>query len=196
MKGNGLLVGMGVMGSAIATRLLERGHRQWLRDPDPAKTGPLVAMGAEGAATAAALVAEVDYVVTSLNTADIVERVKFRPMPGKLLIDMSSIDPQATAAMPARLEAETGMARVDAPLSVGASDALEGRLTLDCWPLASGSTGSARPWAGPPGNGAARSPPAWPSGAFTATACLPPPPYRCAWAASSGRAHVPSGVCY
>ena len=140
MNGNGLrvgVVGVGVMGSAIATRLIERGHRLWLRDPDPAKTAPLVAKGAVAAPSAAALAAEVDYVVTSLNTAEIVERVVFGPegiaagaAPGKLLIDMSSIDPQATAAMAARLEAETGMAWVDAPLSGGAPAALEGRLTL------------------------------------------------------------------
>ena len=140
MNRNGLrvgVVGVGVMGSAIATRLLERGHRLWLRDADPAKTGPLVASGAVAAPSAAALAAEVDYIVTSLNTAEIVERVVFGPegiaagaAPGKLLIDMSSIDPQATAVMAARLEAETGMAWVDAPLSGGAPAAREGRLTL------------------------------------------------------------------
>ena len=140
MNRNGLLVGVvgvGVMGSAIATRLLERGHRLWLRDADAAKTGPLVASGAVAAPSAAALAAEVDYIVISLNTAEIVERVVFGPegiaagaAPGKLLIDMSSIDPQATAVMAARLEAETGMAWVDAPLSGGAPAAREGRLTL------------------------------------------------------------------
>ena len=131
------VVGIGVMGSAIATRLLERGHRLWLRDPDPAKTAPLVAKGAVAAASAAALTSEVDYVITSLNTAEIVERVVFSPdgiagdaASDALLIDMSSIDPKATAIMAARLEKETGMAWVDAPLSGGAPAALKGQLTL------------------------------------------------------------------
>lgn len=131
------LVGVGVMGSAIATRLLERGHRLWLRDADPHKTAPLVARGAVAIPSAAALAQEVDYVITSLNTAEIVERVAFgadgvaaAAGSGKLLIDMSSIDPKATAVMAARLEGETGMAWVDAPLSGGAPAALEGRLTL------------------------------------------------------------------
>ena len=48
----------------------------------------------------------------------------------KLLIDMSSIDPADTAEMAARLQAETGMAWVDCPLSGGAPGALEGRLTI------------------------------------------------------------------
>ena len=131
------LVGVGVMGTAIATRLLERGHELTVRDADPAKLAPLVARGARAAGTGADLAREVDYVVASLNTADIVERVVFGPDgvaagagSGKLLIDMSSIDPKATAIMATRLEAETGMAWVDAPLSGGAPAALEGRLTL------------------------------------------------------------------
>jgi len=131
------VVGIGVMGSAIATRLLERGHRLWLRDPDPGKTAPLVAKGAVAAASAAALTSEVNYVITSLNTAEIVERVVFGPdgiaggaTSDALLIDMSSIDPKATAIMAARLEKETGMAWVDAPLSGGAPAALKGQLTL------------------------------------------------------------------
>lgn len=131
------VVGIGVMGSAIATRLLERGHRLWLRDPDASKLAPLVARGAVAAASVATLVSEVDYVITSLNTAEIVERVIFGPdgiagaaASDALLIDMSSIDPKATAVMAARLEKESGMAWVDAPLSGGAPAALKGQLTL------------------------------------------------------------------
>jgi 2-hydroxy-3-oxopropionate reductase len=78
-----------------------------------------------------------DTVILSLNTADIVEAVVFgsdglawHGAPGKLLVDMSSIDPKATAAMAARLRAETGMGWVDSPLSGGAPAAAEGRLTL------------------------------------------------------------------
>ena len=130
------VVGVGVMGSAIATRLLERGHRLWLRDADAGKTEPLVARGAVAAVSAESLAREVDYVITSLNTAEIVERDVFGPQgivvgaaADKLLI-MSSIDPKATAAMAAQLESATGMAWVDAPLSGGAPAALEGRLTL------------------------------------------------------------------
>jgi 2-hydroxy-3-oxopropionate reductase len=139
------VVGVGVMGSAIATRLMERGHRLWLHDADPAKLAPLVAKGAIPATSAAALAGAVDYLVISLNTAEIVERVVFGPegiaaaaASGKLLIDMSSIDPKATAVMAERLDQKTGMAWVDAPLSGGAPAALEGRLTL----MLGGSTAS------------------------------------------------------
>lgn len=131
------IIGIGVMGSAIASRLLECGHSLTLYDADPAKIAPFLARGAGAADSAAALTRSSDSVITSLNTAAIVEAVVFGPggvrdgaAPDKLLIDMSSIDPQATAAMAARLKTETGMSWVDAPLSGGAPAASAGRLTL------------------------------------------------------------------
>ncbi|RIX99735.1 NAD(P)-dependent oxidoreductase [Aureimonas flava] len=131
------VVGVGVMGSAIAGRFLRTGHAVTLRDRDPGKTAPLAAEGAAVADTAEALMAASDVVILSLNTAEIVEAVVFgaeglaaHARPGLLLIDMSSIDPGATAAMAARLRAETGMGWVDAPLSGGAPAAAVGRLTL------------------------------------------------------------------
>jgi 2-hydroxy-3-oxopropionate reductase len=48
----------------------------------------------------------------------------------RLLIDMSSIDPAATAEMAAQLESTTGMAWVDCPLSGGMPGALLGKLTV------------------------------------------------------------------
>ena len=50
--------------------------------------------------------------------------------PGTLIIDMSSIDPAATAEMSAQLESSSGMAWVDCPLSGGVPGALSGRLTV------------------------------------------------------------------
>ncbi|WP_062205150.1 NAD(P)-dependent oxidoreductase [Aureimonas sp. AU12] len=131
------LVGVGVMGSAIAGRLLDRGVSLRLLDRDPAKLEALAARGAVVAASLADLAASCDTVILSLNTADIVEAVVFGPegiaasaRPGLLLVDMSSTDPKATGAMAARLRAETGMGWVDAPLSGGAPAAAQGRLTL------------------------------------------------------------------
>jgi 2-hydroxy-3-oxopropionate reductase len=131
------VIGVGVMGSAIATRLLDRGYALALCDRDRAKLVPFLERGAVAYDSAGALTEAVDVAITSLNTAAIVEQVVFgaegvreRASEEKLLIDMSSIDPRATAAMAARLAAEAGMAWVDAPLSGGAAAAREGRLTL------------------------------------------------------------------
>lgn len=131
------VVGAGIMGSAIATRLLSCGHALAVFDLDDSKVKALVEKGAKAAASPADATATADYVILSLNHADIVRKAVFGEAgvakgatPAKLLIDMSSIDPAATAEMARKLEAETGMAWVDCPLSGGMPGALSGRLTV------------------------------------------------------------------
>ncbi len=135
------VIGAGVMGSAIASRLLSQGRRVVVYDLDAAKVAALVAKGAV-AAVSPKQAASADFVILSLNSAAIVERAVFGEAgvaesgaPGKLLIDMSSIDPGATRAMAARLKDICGMNWTDCPLSGGAPGALAGRLTV----LAGGS---------------------------------------------------------
>jgi 2-hydroxy-3-oxopropionate reductase len=131
------VVGVGVMGSAIAGRLIDTGARVAVFDVAAEQCAPLGARGAHVAASAREAAAGADFVVTSLNGADIVERAVFgengvaaAAEPSKLLVDMSTIDATRTAAMAARLAAETGMGFVDAPLSGGAPAATTGTLTL------------------------------------------------------------------
>lgn len=131
------VVGVGVMGSAIAGRLLETGSSLVVFDVVREKMAALAQRGAREAASPEDAAAGATHVIMSLNTADIVERAVFGPegiaaagSPDKLLIDMSSIDAGRTATMAARLEAETGMGWVDAPLSGGAPAAQRGALTL------------------------------------------------------------------
>jgi 2-hydroxy-3-oxopropionate reductase len=131
------LIGAGIMGKAIGTRLLACGHALTVFDIDLAKVGQLVALGAKPAASPAEATARSDFIILSLNHADIVSVAVFGADgiascadAAKLLIDMSSIDPAATAAMAARLKTETGMAWVDCPLSGGVPGALAGKLTI------------------------------------------------------------------
>jgi 2-hydroxy-3-oxopropionate reductase len=131
------VVGAGIMGSAIATRLLATGLTVTVFDLDPAKVAALVETGAKAAASIAEAVQVSDFVILSLNHADIVRKAVFgengvasAANADKLLIDMSSIDPKDTADMSARLATETGMKWVDCPLSGGAPGALNGRLTI------------------------------------------------------------------
>ena len=71
------VIGLGVMGHAIATRLLDRlGHLD-VTDLHRAAADDLVAGGAEFQDTAAAVAAHTEVVVLSLNTAPIVEQVVF-----------------------------------------------------------------------------------------------------------------------
>jgi len=131
------VVGAGLMGSAIATRLLEVGCAVTVFDLDAAKVAALVGKGAAAAASVSDATAASHFTILSLNHADIVRSVVFgergvaaAASADKLLIDMSSIDPRDTAQMAERLRAETGMAWVDCPLSGGVPGALAGRLTV------------------------------------------------------------------
>ncbi|QUD90229.1 NAD(P)-dependent oxidoreductase [Phenylobacterium montanum] len=131
------VIGIGVMGSAIAHRLIEQQCDVYVHDKSQDRISALAAMGATAAASAEAAVAACDFVITSLNTADIVESVVFGDdgfvsvgSSEKLLIDMSSIDAGRTAQMAERLRRDCGMGWVDAPLSGGAPAAARGELTL------------------------------------------------------------------
>lgn len=131
------VVGVGIMGSAISGRLLEAGHRVTAFDLDPEKTSALAKLGAAVAGSAAEAAASADFVITSLNSAAIVRAAVFGPggvaesgAAGKMLIDMSSIDPVATRQMAEELREKNGMAWVDAPLSGGAPKAKVGKLTV------------------------------------------------------------------
>ncbi|MGV8954146.1 MAG: NAD(P)-dependent oxidoreductase [Cypionkella sp.] len=130
------LIGAGAMGGAIGARLVETGNTVAVFDLDKDKVAELVAKGAIAAETAAAAAAMSDYVITSLNAPHIVERAVFGAAGvaegarvGTLIIDMSSIDPDATKAMAAKAAA-SGLRWVDSPLSGGAPKALIGQLTL------------------------------------------------------------------
>ncbi len=131
------VIGAGIMGSAIATRLIETGQSVTVSDLDAAKVSALVEKGAAAAGSVSEAVRDNDFIILSLNHSDIVRAVVFgkggvsdSANASKLLIDMSSIDPKDTAEMAAKLKAETGMAWVDCPLSGGVPGALAGRLTI------------------------------------------------------------------
>ncbi|WP_418129355.1 NAD(P)-dependent oxidoreductase [Variovorax sp. 375MFSha3.1] len=133
------VIGVGIMGSAIARRLLECGHRVSVFDLDAAKAAAPAEHGAIAAATAREAAGASDFVITSLNSAAVVERAVFgedgiaAAVPAdaqRLLIDMSSIDPPSTRRLAQSLRERTGMGFVDAPLSGGAPKALLGQLTV------------------------------------------------------------------
>ncbi|BCG92449.1 NAD(P)-dependent oxidoreductase [Mesorhizobium sp. 131-2-1] len=130
------LIGAGAMGGAIGERLLATGNRLAVFDLDKAKVAALVAKGATAVTSAAEAAAAADYVILSLNSAPIVRRAVFGDSgvaagakPGTLIIDMSSIDPDATRQLAADAS-EKGLRWVDSPLSGGAPKALIGALTL------------------------------------------------------------------
>ena len=131
------VVGLGVMGHAIATRLLSQLGGLAVHDLRREAADDLVDAGATFCGTAAEVATRCDAVVLSLNTAPIVDRVVFGESgllagwAGRdgLIVDMSSIAPDRTREFAERAAA-AGASWVDAPLSGGAPGALAGRLSV------------------------------------------------------------------
>lgn len=130
------LIGAGVMGSAIGTRLAETDNDLVVFDLDTEKVAALVAKGAKAAVTAASAASASDFVILSLNSPHIVRAAVFGESgvaagakEGTLIIDMSSIDPESTKALAAEAAAK-GLIWLDCPLSGGGPKALIGGLAV------------------------------------------------------------------
>ncbi|MGR9072604.1 MAG: NAD(P)-dependent oxidoreductase [Gammaproteobacteria bacterium] len=130
-------IGIGLMGRPMTLRLLNAGYfvNVWNRTPD--KCRPVVDAGARLAGSAAELTERSDIVITCLADTAAVEAVALGSggvaetgAPGKLLIDLSSIHPEATRRMAEKLEKKCGMGWVDAPVSGGVAGAESGSLAI------------------------------------------------------------------
>lgn len=130
------LVGAGAMGGAIGTRLLETGNTLTVFDTNPEKVAALAGRGATVAGSAAEAAQGNEFVIMSLNSERIVDLAAFGKdgvvdgaAEGTLIIDMSSIGPEATRGF-SEMARGRGLAWVDSPLSGGVPKALSGELTL------------------------------------------------------------------
>ncbi|MEV7011592.1 NAD(P)-binding domain-containing protein [Streptosporangium sp. NPDC051022] len=127
-------LGLGRMGVPMARRLVAAGHKVtvWNRTPRTIE-------GAASAASPAEAVAEADLVITMLADPAAVKRVLSDAAPGlrrgALVVEMSTIGPEAVAELRDRLPAQVGL--VDAPVLGSVGPAADGTLTV----LAGGSPG-------------------------------------------------------
>lgn len=129
-------VGMGLMGSRMTTRLLAAGYQVWVWNRSPDKCLPLVRQGAKLAATLADLACECDVIMLCLSDAVAVESVVFGKQGladyvqnEQLIVDFSSITPDATRNFAARLQAKE-VYWLDSPVSGGVMGAENGTLIL------------------------------------------------------------------
>ena len=109
-------IGLGLMGAPMTARLLEADYGVSIWGRTPAKLDRFVERGAERRQSAADVARSSDLVFTCLSDTEAVEAVVFGEegiaaggADGKLLVDMSSIRPDACRDMAARLQRETGM---------------------------------------------------------------------------------------
>jgi 3-hydroxyisobutyrate dehydrogenase len=125
------LLGVGLMGSAMAARLLDQGFEviAWDRDADHLRSLD----GIEAAATPDAVVAEADVVITMLPTAPIVLDLVEPLLPdwpdGTIWLQMSSVG-AAEADRLIEVAGEHDVTMVDAPVSGSTHPAREGLLTI------------------------------------------------------------------
>jgi 2-hydroxy-3-oxopropionate reductase len=127
------LVGVGLMGEALATRLLAAGRCVVGFDIDPARTARLAGLGGEAAASAADLARRCDPIVLALfDTGQVETAVERELLPalgeasGKTVVCVSTCDPGRLAALAARL-AGRGLAFVEAPVSGTSAQVRQGQ---------------------------------------------------------------------
>jgi 3-hydroxyisobutyrate dehydrogenase-like beta-hydroxyacid dehydrogenase len=128
-------LGIGLMGSRQAKRLLDAGHSLTVWNRSREKAEALAAFGARVVDTAADAVADADVVILMLENGRIVTDMLFSQglagalRPGAIVVDMSSIKP-AEAQEHAKHLAERGVHHIDAPVSGGTLGAEQGTLAI------------------------------------------------------------------
>ncbi len=129
-------VGTGIMGSHMARRLAQSGHRvkAWNRTADKAER--LVPFGVQVCAEAAHCARGADVVICMLSSGPVCDSVMLGDggviasmNPGSTVIVMSSI-PVETARHQAAVAAARGVGYLDAPVSGGEAGAEAGRLAI------------------------------------------------------------------
>lgn len=130
-------VGLGMMGAPMARRLLKAGYEVTVWNRSAEKAGVFVEAGAKLANNLREVATSASIIFICVTDAAAVEETVFGPNglaeaagTGKLIVDFSSIHPDATRAIAARLKMVNGMGWIDAPVSGGAKGAEEGTLAV------------------------------------------------------------------
>jgi 2-hydroxy-3-oxopropionate reductase len=129
-------IGLGIMGTPMATNLQKGGHRLFLHSRSGVREKALLSYGAVELASPLEVTKSAEFVITMLPDTPDVERVLFGPQgvadglqSGKVVIDMSSISPLQTMEFASRVQT-LGAEYLDAPVSGGELAAKSGTLTI------------------------------------------------------------------
>lgn len=127
-------LGLGMMGTPMAQRLIHAGNDLIVWDRSPSHTESFAQL-ASVAETPAAAAAGADFVITMLATPQALEDVVLGPngvstaiTAGQVWVDMSTVGPQEFAAVASRLP--DGVGTVDAPVRGSVPEATDGRLHI------------------------------------------------------------------
>jgi 3-hydroxyisobutyrate dehydrogenase-like beta-hydroxyacid dehydrogenase len=128
-------IGLGQMGFHMARRLVEAGHRVMVFDVRPEAIDRLTALGARAAASPRAMADEVETVMASLPTPDIVLAVATGPggvIEGRRVrrfVDLSTTGAVMAKRIFTALAAKS-IVQIDCPVSGGVTGAAKGTLAL------------------------------------------------------------------
>jgi 3-hydroxyisobutyrate dehydrogenase len=130
-------LGLGMMGLPMARRLIGAGHDVTVWNRSAGKAAALVEAGARVAADPHEVATTASIVFMCLTDATAVEEVVFgagglatAAGARKLVVDFSSIHPEAARSIAARLSEANGMGWIDAPVSGGTMGAEQGTLAV------------------------------------------------------------------
>src|SRR5438309_813553 len=130
-------LGLGMMGFPMARRLINAGYDPAVWNRSTGKAASLVEAGAKLKAHPREVADSATVLFVCVTDAAAVEEVVFGgdglaavSGAGKLVVDFSSIHPDAARDIAARLKATNGMGWIDAPVSGGTKGAEEGTLAV------------------------------------------------------------------
>ena len=130
------LIGLGAMGSGMAQSLRRAGHAPFVFDVRSELADAFAASGGAACASPADLARHCTVVVSVVVNAAQTEAVLFGEngcagamAPGSVFVMCSTVDPNWSVTMEARLEA-LGILYIDAPISGGAARALSAEITM------------------------------------------------------------------
>ena len=129
-------IGLGIMGKPMSKNLLKAGYDLTVCDINAAAVSEVVALGAKAATNARELAAQTEIIITMLPNSPQVKAVALGnhgiidgARPGTIVVDMSSIAPQAAQEV-AKALAEKGIKMIDAPVSGGEPKAIDATLSI------------------------------------------------------------------
>jgi 3-hydroxyisobutyrate dehydrogenase len=129
-------VGLGVMGSLFAERLLSKGHAVTGYNRTRAKAEPLIERGMKWADSPRAVAEAADVTFAMVTNSAALEAIVNGPEgllaglgPGKIFVDMSTVSSGTSRAVAARVR-EKGGDMMDAPVSGSVSTLLDGRCSV------------------------------------------------------------------
>ena len=133
------VLGLGTMGAPMAENLIKAGFEVTVHNRTRNREEPLEQLGAARARSPAAAAADAEIVLSCVSDTPDVESILLDPEqgaittlePGTLVVDCSSIEPEATRRMARQLR-EKDIGFVDAPVSGGSEGAIHGTLTVMC----------------------------------------------------------------